>query len=311
MQVKKYFLSHLIRILQKPSVQSTFPALVLLTVFVTTCSAFSSIAHPGDLTGRTLVWRDEFTGPNGFSVDSAKWSFNIGGNGWGNNELQTYTDRSANADLEGGFLVITALKQTFSGPDNITRDYTSARLVTRDKFTQAYGRFEARIKLPYGQGIWPAFWMLGDNIGTSGWPQCGEIDIMENIGREPSVVHGTLHGPGYSAGNGISAAYTLPNGRKFSDSFHTFAVEWEPNHIRFYVDGHLYKTRTPADLPPGKPWVFDHPFFIILNVAIGGGWPGNPDTTTVFPQKMLVDYVRVYQRATSASVPALFSDEDL
>ena len=132
---------------------------------------------------------------------------------------------------------------------------------------------------------------------------------MENIGREPSIVHGTFHGPGYSGANGVSASYTLPNGQKFSDDFHTFAVEWEPNVVRFYVDGLLYKTRTPADLPPGTTWVFNHPFFIILNVAVGGGFPGNPDATTVFPQTMQVDYVRVYQRTTPSNVPVLFTDE--
>ena len=257
----------------------------------------------------SLVWSDEFDGPSGSAVDSSKWSFDIGGNGWGNNELETYTDRTVNAHVEGGLLVIKALKETFTGTDGITRNYTSARLLTKNKFTQAYGRFEARIKIPYGQGIWPAFWMLGDNIGTVGWPTCGEIDIMENIGKEPSIVHGTFHGPGYSGAQGISAAYALPNGQKFSDDFHTFAVEWEPNVVRFYVDGLLYKTRTPADLPAGKSWVFDHPFFVILNVAVGGGFPGNPDATTVFPQQMLVDYVRVYQRVTPSNVPVLFTDE--
>jgi beta-glucanase (GH16 family) len=241
------------------------------------------------------VWSDEFDGPNGSAVDSKKWSFDVGGKGWGNNELETYTSRTANANLEGGRLAIKALKETFTGADKITRNYTSARLLTKNKFTQVYGRFEARIKIPYGQGIWPAFWMLGDNIDSAHWPNCGEIDIMENIGKEPSIVHGTFHGPGYSGGNGVSAAYTLPGARKFSDDFHTFAVEWEPNVMRFYVDGLLYKTRTPGDLPSGTTWVFDHPFFIILNVAVGGGWPGNPDATTVFPQQMLVDYVRVYQ----------------
>src|ERR1700738_288818 len=257
----------------------------------------------------SLVWSDEFDGPSGSAVDSSKWSFDIGGNGWGNNELETYTNRTVNAHVEGGSLVIKAIKETFTGPDNRTRDYTSARLLTSNKFTQAYGRFEARIKIPYGQGIWPAFWMLGDNIGTVGWPTCGEIDIMENIGKEPSIVHGTFHGPGYSGAQGVSAAYALPNGQKFSDDFHTFAVEWEPNVVRFYVDGLLYKTRTPSDLPAGKAWVFDHPFFIILNVAVGGGFPGNPDATTVFPQQMLVDYVRVYQRSTPSNVPVLFTDE--
>ena len=245
-----------------------------------------------------LVWSDEFNGPSGSAVNLSKWSFDIGGNGWGNNELETYTSRTANAHLEGGLLVIKALNERFTGPDGLNRNYTSARLLTKNKFSQAYGRFEARIKIPYGQGIWPAFWLLGDNIDTAHWPSCGEIDIMENIGKEPSIVHGTFHGPGYSGGQGVSAAYALPGGQKFSDNFHTFAVEWEPNVIRFYVDGQQYKVRAPADLPAGTTWVFDHPFFIILNVAVGGGWPGNPDATTVFPQQMLIDYVRVYQRAT-------------
>jgi len=244
------------------------------------------------------VWSDEFNGPTGSAVDSTKWSFDLGGKGWGNNELETYTSRPANAHLQDGSLVINAIKETFTGADNTTRNYTSARLLTKHKFSQTYGRVEARIKIPFGQGIWPAFWMLGDNIDTVHWPNCGEIDTMENIGREPSVVHGTFHGPGYSGGKGIGAAYTLTGGRKFSDDFHMFAVEWEPNVIRFYVDGNLYQTRTPADLPAGTSWVFDHPFFIILNVAVGGGWPGNPDATTVFPQQMRVDYVRVYKRAT-------------
>ena len=254
-----------------------------------------STAHADNPSAWNLVWSDEFDGP-GAAIDSRKWSFDVGGNGWGNNELQTYTSRTANAHVRGGRLVIKALKETFTGPDNITRSYTSARVLTKNKFSQVYGRFEARIKIPYGQGIWPAFWMLGDNIDTVRWPNCGEIDIMENIGKEPSIVHGTLHGPGYSGASGISAAYTISGSQKVSDKFHTFAVEWGPNVIRFYVDDLLYKTRTPADLPAGTSWVFDRPFFVILNVAVGGGWPGNPDATTVFPQQMLVDYVRVYQR---------------
>lgn len=283
--------------------------LLLLTLLITTHPPFRSTATAGNPTVWTLVWTDDFNAANGSPVDSTKWSFDIGGNGWGNNELQTYTNRTTNSVIEDASLVIKVLKETFTGSDNITRNYTSARLLTRNKFTQTYGRFEARIKLPYSQGIWPAFWMLGDNIGSAGWPNCGEIDIMENIGREPSTVHGTLHGPGYSGGSGVNATYTLANGKKFSDDFHTFAVEWEPNVIRFYVDGLLYKTRTPADLPPGTQWVFDHPFFILLNVAVGGSFPGNPDATTVFPQQMKVDYVRVYQRPTPSSVPVLFADD--
>ena len=253
-------------------------------------------APAGGLPSWTLTWSDDFNGSSGSSVDSRKWSFDIGGKGWGNNELETYTDRPANARIKDGLLIITALKEAFKGPDNISRNFTSARILTRNKLTQIYGRFEARIKSPYGQGIWPAFWMLGDNIDAVHWPNCGEIDIMENIGKEPSIVHGTFHGPGYSGGNGIGAPYVLSGGKKFSDDFHVFAIEWEPNVIRFYVDGILYQTRTPADLPVGAAWVFDHPFFIILNVAVGGNWPGNPDASTAFPQQMLVDYVRVYRR---------------
>lgn len=279
-----------------------------LSVLLAFLSA-SPTAYASNPTVWTLVWSDEFDGPNGSAVDSSKWSFDVGGNGWGNNELETYTSRAANSNLEGGRLAIKALKETLTGADNITRNYTSARLLTKNKFTQAYGRFEARIKIPYGQGLWPAFWMLGDNIDTAHWPNCGEIDIMENIGKEPSIVHGTFHGPGYSGGSGVTAAYGLPSGQKFSDDFHTFAVEWEPNVMRFYVDGLLYKTRTPADLPAGTSWAFDHPFFIILNVAVGGGFPGNPDATTVFPQQMLVDYVRVFQRSAPSNVPVLFTDD--
>ncbi len=282
----------------------TIASALTFFLFTIVCAWFWS-ARPavcaGDSTVWKLVWSDEFNGPNGSAVDSSKWSFDIGGKGWGNNELETYTSRSANAHVENSSLVIKAIRETFTGADNITRNYTSARLLTKYKFSQAYGRFEARIKIPFGQGIWPAFWMLGDNISTVHWPNCGEIDIMENIGREPSMVHGTFHGPGYSGVSGIGSAYRLAGGKKFSDDFHNFAVEWEPNVMRFYVDGNLYQTRTPADLPAGASWVFDHPFFIILNVAVGGGWPGNPDATTIFPQQMLVDYVRVYRRASSPS----------
>jgi len=189
----------------------------------------SSTASAGNPAGWRLVWSDEFNGPTGSAVDSARWSFDLGGNGWGNDELETYTGRTANAHQQDGSLVINAIKETFTGPDKISRNYTSARLLTKNKFSQAYGRFEARIRIPYGQGIWPAFWLLGGNIDTARWPQCGEIDIMENIGKEPSIVRGTFHGPGYSGGDGVSASYALPNSQKFSDDFHTFAVEWEPD----------------------------------------------------------------------------------
>lgn len=258
----------------------------------------------------SLVWSDEFDGPNGSGVDPTKWVLETGGSGWGNNELEYYTPRLVNAHLENGALVIRALRETYTGPDSMTRNYTSARLKTQGKFSLTYGRIEARLKIPYGQGMWPAFWMLGANIGQVGWPTCGEMDIMENIGREPSKVHGTIHGPGYSGGNGLGAPYSLPNARPFADDFHTFAIEWEPNVIRFYVDGLLYTTRTPADLPAHSNWVFSKPFFILLNVAVGGSWPGNPDATTVFPQTMAVDYVRVYQRRIPSNSTLLLTEEN-
>jgi len=231
-----------------------------------------------------LVWSDEFAGT---SIDRSKWAFDLGGGGWGNNEYEYYTDRTQNARVENGNLVIEAIKERYRN-----RSYTSARLKTQGLETFRYGRIEAKIWLPYGQGMWPAFWMLGDNFNTVGWPGCGEMDIMENIGREPATVHGTLHGPGYSGVNGVGGFYTLGSG-VFSTDYHVFAIEWFPDHIDWYVDTTLYMTKKQTDLP--GTWVFDHPFFIILNLAVGGYWPGYPDQTTIFPQYMLVDYVRVYQ----------------
>jgi beta-glucanase (GH16 family) len=245
-----------------------------------------------------LVWYDNGDGAANTLPDSSKWRFDTGGGGWGNNELETYTNRVQNARYDGaGNLVIEARAENYTGSDGINRNYTSARLQTGATFSQAYGRMEARIKIPYGQGIWPAFWMLGTNIGGVGWPSCGEIDIMENVGYEPNTVHGTIHGPGYSGGNGIGLGYNT--GSPLANAFHVYAVEWEPNVIRWYIDNTLYETRTPADLPAGTTWVYDHNFFMILNLAVGGGWPGNPDGSTVFPQQMTVDYVRVYTRNTT------------
>ena len=238
--------------------------------------------------GWGLVWSDEFTQPDGSSPDPAKWTFETGGGGWGNNELEYYTSRTNNARIEGGQLVIEARQESYHGAN-----YTSARLKTQNKAVWTYGRMEARIKIPRGQGIWPAFWMLGANIGSVGWPTCGETDIMENIGAEPSTVHGTIHGPGYSGGNGIGGPYTLAGGADYADDFHIYAIEWETNRIRWYMDNHQYFTATPANLG-GKQWVFTQPQFLLLNVAVGGQWPGNPDGSTVFPQRMTVDYVRVY-----------------
>ena len=250
---------------------------------------------PAPRPGWTLTWSDEFSEIDGSPPDLGKWKIETGGNGWGNKELEYYTARQQNLQVQHGNLEMIALKETYTGPDGVTRNYTSARLDTKGKVDQAYGRFEARIKIPYGQGVWPAFWMLGNDIDKVGWPTCGEIDIMEDIGREPAIAHGTIHGPGYSGGKGIGAPYSLATGR-FADDYHVFAAEWEPNQIRFYVDDNLYATRTPADLPPGTKWVYDHPFYVILDLAVGGEWPGSPDGTTAFPQTMLVDYVRVYRK---------------
>lgn len=246
-----------------------------------------------------LVWSDEFGQPDGSAPASTNWVFDLGGGGWGNNELETYTNRRENSRIEQGMLVIEARKETFTGSDRITRQYTSARLKTLGRKAWTYGRIEARMKLPTGQGIWPAFWMLGTDISTAGWPACGELDIMENIGREPATVHGTIHGPGYSGGNGIGGSRVLTGGQKLADDFHLFAVEWTTNRIRWFLDNQPYLTLTPANLPTSAKWVFDHPHFLLLNVAVGGNWPGNPDASTVFPQKLLVDYVRVYDPAAA------------
>ncbi|WP_405659323.1 lectin [Streptomyces sp. NBC_01166] len=241
-----------------------------------------------------VTFSDDFDGPAGSAVNGSKWQIETGDN-VSNHERQYYTAGSNNAALDGqGNLVITARKEN---PGNYQCwygrcEYTSARLNTAGKFTTTYGRVEARMKIPRGQGIWPAFWMLGNDIGQVGWPNSGEIDIMENVGFEPGTVHGTLHGPGYSGSGGIGAGYSLPGGQTFADAFHTFAVDWSPNSITWTVDGTVYQRRTPADLG-GRQWVFDKPFFVILNLAVGGYWPGDPDASTSFPQQLLVDYVRV------------------
>jgi beta-glucanase (GH16 family) len=245
-----------------------------------------------------LAWSDEFAQADGSSPSSAKWGFEIGtgSGGWGNNEWEYYTSRTNNARIENGQLVIEARQESYAGSS-----YTSARLLTRGKWSWTYGRIEARLKIPRGQGIWPAFWMLGTNIDPVGWPTCGEIDIMENIGREPTIVHGTLHGPGYSGGNGIGGSYSLTNHAAFADDFHIYAVEWTTNQIKWFVDGQQYFMVTPANLPGGATWVFAQPQFLLLNVAVGGNWPGYPDDTTVFPQRMTVDYVRVYNYVVSSA----------
>jgi beta-glucanase (GH16 family) len=272
-----------------------------LTIFGLPLLLFSADQHLAVNRNKNydLVWHDEFDGRNGSLPDPKKWTYDLGGGGWGNQELESYTNRAENARIENGNLVITARKENYEGPDQIAREYTSARLKTQGLFSQTYGRFEARIKIPSGQGMWPAFWMLGDNISSVGWPKCGEIDIMENVGKEPGMVHGSLHGPMTSgAATDLTSTARLSGGKDFAAAFHLYAVEWDPDVVRLYVDETLYATfsassvaSTPAT---AGSWVFDHPFFLVLNVAVGGNWPGPPDSTTTFPQTMLIDYVRVY-----------------
>ncbi|MEZ4404171.1 MAG: glycoside hydrolase family 16 protein [Kofleriaceae bacterium] len=243
--------------------------------------------------GLEPAWADEFDGAAGAAPDPATWGFDIGTgtNGWGNGELQYY--QRANAVLDGaGHLVITAREEAIGGSA-----YTSARLLTKGLRAFTYGRVEARLKLPRGQGIWPAFWLLGADIDTVGWPACGEIDAMELRGQEPDRVLGSLHGPGYSGAGAVSKTYRRPDGLDFDDDFHVFAIEWDQRYIAWEVDGVTYQVVTPAQLPAGTSWVFDHDFFVILNLAVGGNFLGPPDATTVFPQELVVDYVRVSQAA--------------
>lgn len=251
-----------------------------------------------------LVKADEFNTDG--ALDPTMWTFDIGDGtaqglpaGWGNNELQYYTDRPENVRVENGVLVITAREESFAGSN-----YTSARITTQGLFEQKYGRFEARIRLPVGKGIWPAFWLLGNDCDQNTWPQCGEIDIMEYLGNKPTVVLGSVHGPGYNAGDSIGKEYTLENDR-FDNGFHIFGIEWGPDYINYYVDGDLYQTITPEttadeaitfNAPENSgAWVFNgRPFYIIINMAVGGSLPGAPNAETEFPQSMYVDYVRVY-----------------
>jgi beta-glucanase (GH16 family) len=236
----------------------------------------------------TVVWSDEFNAADGSAPDPSKWTYDLGGGGWGNQELETYTNLPENVQISGGNLVVTAVKKSDGS-------YTSARLKTQGLFSQQYGRFEARIKIPAGQGMWPAFWMLGNNITTAGWPTCGEVDIMENIGKVPATNYGSIHAP--SASGEVSLGGEYDASVKLSDDFHVYALEWEPGMMRFYVDSTLYESHRTADFASSSSWVFDQqPMFIIMNVAVGGSWPGAPDSTTSFPQQMLVDYVRVYKR---------------
>ena len=266
-------------------------ALLLIAVFTMFgCDNDDGDSSRPDFTN--LVWQDEFNVDGG--VNEADWSFDIGTGaeiglpGWGNNELQSYTNSADNIRVLNGNLELTARRQSDRGAA-----FTSARILTKGKQEWTFGRFEARIQLPFGQGLWPAFWLLGDDSdGTVIWPQIGEIDVMEYRGQEPNIIHGSIHGPGYSAGQAVTSTYRLPSGR-FDSGFHIFAVEWGPDFIDYYVDDVLYNTITPSDA--NGEWVFnDNSFYILLNMAVGGTFVGSPNSSTPFPQTMLVDYVRVY-----------------
>jgi beta-glucanase (GH16 family) len=244
--------------------------------------------------GWELVWSDEFEGD---TIDPSNWAYDIGGWGWGNGEAQYYTDRPENARVENGLLVIEARQEKFED-----KYYTSARLKTQGLREFQYGRIEARLKVPEGAGMWPAFWMLGsdfqrnpDDPFDSNWPQAGEVDIMEYVGREPDLVMGTVHGPGYSGAGGLGRW----NRQEYdiADDFHTFAIEWDESGITWFYDGEDYFTLTPEDVGD-REWVFDHEFFMLLNLALGGQFAGNIGLDTQFPANLYVDYVRVYQRVS-------------
>jgi beta-glucanase (GH16 family) len=252
-----------------------------------------TLSWVGAATTAATAFDDEFTGSAGSAVDP-RWSFETGGNGWGNNELQSYTAGTGNASLDGaGNLAITARREAYTGTDGIPRAYTSAKLTTQKAVGLRYGRVEARIRMPAGSGLLPAFWALGDNHATVGWPESGEIDVAERPAANHAIF-GSLHGP--LAAN-PSTAYNLTNKTALSadpaGGFHVYAVDWYPGIVQFSVDGRVYATDTETDLTPGRTWVFDHPFYLLLNLAVGGNWPGSPPADETFPQQMLVDYVRV------------------
>ncbi|MEL6865470.1 MAG: family 16 glycosylhydrolase [Bacteroidota bacterium] len=248
---------------------------------------------PEQYTGWNLVWADEFEGN---ALDTDTWTYELGDGcpelcGWGNNELESYTNDPENVFVQDGQLTIRAIKT-----GTATTPYTSGRIITKGKREYEYGRIDVRAKLPKGQGIWPAIWMLGANIDQVSWPACGEIDIMELIGHEPEVAHGTAHfGPAFPNNKFKTGSYSLTDGTDFSDRFHVFSVAWDVNTIYWYVDDFLYHELGTGDMQ-GSAYPFNNDFFFIFNVAVGGNWPGPPDNSTVFPQEMVVDYIRVFQQ---------------
>jgi beta-glucanase (GH16 family) len=245
---------------------------------------------------RRLLWYDEFTGPAGSAPNPAHWQVRTGGNGWGNNELQYYTASPENVSLDGaGHLAITARRQPYSD-GQYARNYTSAQLVTDGRFQAKYGRIQARIRLPAGAGLWPAFWAVGTNSDRLTWPAGGEIDVMENIGSDPFKTYAVLHGPAVYNKYGYNLIAPKRSPSSLSRGFHVFGFDWSPGKIVFTLDGRPFSTRTARGLPAGAGWVFNKPFYLILDLAVGGNFPGPPNASTRFPATMLVDWVRVYSR---------------
>ena len=243
---------------------------------------------PTTYTGYEKLWQDEFSGS---TLDASSWGFDVGGGGWGNNELQYYTNnRPENIYLTDGKLIIQAKKESFSG-----REYTSSRILTKGKREFTFGRVDIRAKLPVAQGIWPALWMLGKKIDQTSWPACGEIDIMELVGKQPNKVHGTMHwGANTAARQSFTTTYTLPSGT-YADKFHVYSMVWELDKIEIFMDDISY-CKFDKSKVGSAAYPFNEPFFFIFNVAVGGDWPGSPDATTTFPQQMVVDYVRVFKK---------------
>jgi len=247
-----------------------------------------------------LVWSDEFNRLAGTPPSPSTWNYDLGGGGWGNGELEAYTSSTANASMDGqGHLAITALKSTTTSRNGrrSSGTYTSARIHTEDKFSTTYGLIEAKMKLPPGTGLWPAFWMIGSNFNQVGWPACGEIDVMEELGQDPFTIYGSLHG---NVGNGQDypndgLSVTGTSNTSLTSGFHTYGVLWTATSFTYLLDGVPYGTLTKADLPSGADWPFTKPEFLILNLAVGGDWPGSPNSSTPFPATLLVDWVRVYQ----------------
>ncbi|MFG2045036.1 ricin-type beta-trefoil lectin domain protein [Dactylosporangium sp. NPDC048998] len=277
--------------MQVRRLKSLASAALMATVFATGAVVVSAQG----VAQAAVVWNEDFNGASGQGVDTSKWNFDTGGGGFGNQELEYYNSGTSNVYQDGqGHLVIEARRE--SGGRSCwygTCQWTSGRIQTAGKFTQLYGHIEARIQVPKGNGLWPAFWMLGG----SNWPSDGEIDIMENVGRDANTVYGTIHGPGYSGGNAVGGTRNI--GQPLGNAYHVFAVDWSPNLIIWTIDGSEYFRATPASTR-GNPWVYDHPFFIILNLAVGGNFPGSPDGSTPSVNRMLVDYVHV---STTSSPP--------